>query len=167
MAQHITLDDVQLRLPQLPLSETSKPSTDAASAFIDDMEAEFMAELIALGYDPTVTISQTSLPISFPIYRSIVAGGVIAKILNARAAAVGGDAAVKSADRAQKDFDGRLARLRDRTAAGTFELADWPRTSKAVLKPSILLTVPDSDQFTEHDGENWPLSRRARMSQVF
>jgi hypothetical protein len=162
---YVSIDDVQARLPQLPLSTTSKPSLVGAIAFIEDMVAELSAELIALGYD--ITVNPTTLRISWPIYRNMIAQGVIAKILDARAAAVGGDAAMKSATAAQKEFDARLTRLRDRTQTGTFEFADWPRTGKAATKPSTLLALVDATIFDQDEAENWPSSRRATMGMIF
>lgn len=127
---YATLEDVQSRMPQFQLGTQTKPSTIAAQVFLDDTHSQFDGALENLGYVLPITG-----PKSLAQCREIVCQGVIAKILYARAAAVGTDAAVKSADRAQKQYDHALELLAD--PKSPIELTDSGRTQDELPKPGI------------------------------
>lgn len=148
-------------MPQFQLTATSKPSLEDVPAMIEDAEQELSAQLTNLGY--TMPIVQATSPLSWQIVLAMAAQASIWRILEARNAAVGGDATAQSAQRALKYVTDRLEWLRD--ARNPFELVDCPRTSSQVVKPMEVLGRIDWPD--NRDGENWPFSQRTRMSQVF
>ena len=105
---YATIDDIQRRMPQFQLTQTTRPNLDTASVFLEDTEAQFNAALENLGYVVPITGEK-----SLSQCKEIVAQGVIAKLLYARAAAVGTDATFQSADRAQALYDKALRELAD------------------------------------------------------
>jgi hypothetical protein len=125
---YATIDDVQRRMPQFQLLPTSKPSIESAQVFLDDCHAHFDAAMSNLGYVIPLTgkraLSQA---------REIVSQGTIARILYARGAALGTDAAFQSADRAQKQYDDALKALADPRSPA--ELSDAARTDDQTEKP--------------------------------
>lgn len=125
---YATVDDVQRRMPQFTLTATSKPNTDAAQTFLDDTQAQLDGALENLGYVVPITG-----PKSLAQVKEIVCQGTIAKILYARAAAIGTDAAVQSADRAMKQYDTALKMLADQR--NPIELTDAQRTLDELPKP--------------------------------
>lgn len=127
---YATLDDVQRRMPQFTLTGVSLPNTDAAQLFLDAVHAEFDSAVENLGYRTPLTGSK-----SLAQAKEIVSQGCIAKILFARAAAIGTDVAVKSAERAQGQYDKALERLAD--PESPVELTDASRTGDEVEKPGI------------------------------
>ena len=130
---YVTIDgDVQPRMPQFQLTSTSKPSFTDASTFIADVEAEVDAALANLGYVTPITGEK-----SLAILKQWIAQGIIARILTARAAAVGGETAIASAERAQKLYDSYFTKLAD--ADHPLELIDAIRTSVAVSKPQAVI----------------------------
>jgi hypothetical protein len=129
---YATLDDVQRRMPQFQLTLTSKPTSDTAQVFIDDTTVQFDAIAENLGYVTPVTGVK-----SIGLAREIISQGSIAKILYARASAIGTDVAVASADRAQKMFDDWIRALAD--PKNPLEMTDCPRTGSTVDKPANTL----------------------------
>ncbi len=127
---YATLDDVQRRMPQFTLSAITKPNSETSQIFLDDVHAEFEAAMENLGYRLPITGSR-----ALAQSKEIVCQGTIAKILYARAAALGTDVAVKSADRAQKQYDDTLKKLGD--PESPVELTDAQRTDDRVDKPGI------------------------------
>lgn len=136
---YATVADIQARMPQFQLTATTKPSITDAAVFIADIEALINAALSNYGYALPIT---SAIPSSPPVdppqalttLRLITVQGAIAQVLYARAAAVGGDDAVKTADRAQKLFDSYLTQLAP--GGGYLELIDAMRTGDAVSKPA-------------------------------
>ena len=124
---YATIGDVQARMPQFTLTATSKPTIADATIFIDDVEAEISAALANLGYVMPITG-----PLSLAIVRAWSAQGAIARILAARAAAVGGEGAVASAERAQKLYDDKFKQLADENYPLT--LIDATMTGEEVSK---------------------------------
>jgi hypothetical protein len=156
---YASVADVQARMPQFVLTPTSKPSVDDVPALIEDAEQEFSATMTTFGY--ALPIDATASPMAFQIAKAMCCYAAIWRILEARAAAVGGDP--KSAERAKKYYDDRIAALLD--TKNPFTLADCPRTGKELAKAgSVLLSIETPDP---REGENWPLSRPASISQVF
>ncbi len=117
-------------MPQFQLTATSKPNAEAAQVFLDDTHAQFDAAIENLGYVIPVS-GEKSIAQS----RELVCQGTIAKILYARAAALGTDAAVSSADRAQKQYDDGLKALAD--PKNPRELSDAVRNLDEVIKTGI------------------------------
>lgn len=136
---YATIDDVQRRMPQFQLTATSKPSIDAAQVFLDDTHAQLDASLENMGYVTPVTGDK-----SLKQVLEIACQGTIAKILYARASALGTDVAVKSADRAQKQYDDALANLwsDDHPA----ELVDAVRTDDQREKPGTEIAGLTEDE---------------------
>jgi len=118
-------------------------------------------QLSNMGY--TMPVDPVVSPLSYQLIVSMAAYGSIARILEARNAAVGGEATAKSAERAQKYVADRIEWLRD--PKNPFELTDCPRTGYAVVKPAAILERIESPDLRE--GENWPFSSRMTMSKVF
>jgi hypothetical protein len=161
MSYYCTPSDVQARMPQFPMTETSKPSLNDVPTMILDAEQELNAQLLNLGY--IVPIVQTTSPLSWQVVVAMAAYSAIWRILEARNAAVGGDATAQSALRAEKYVTDRLGWLAD--PKHPFELTDCPRTAVAVVKPAeVLQRIEWPD---DREGENWPFSKRTTMSQVF
>ena len=125
---YATLDDVQRRMPQFPLSSATKPNNETAQVFLEDTQAQFEAALENLGYVIPLTGAR-----SLAQAKEIVSQGTICKILHARAAAVGTDVALQSADRACKQYEHALELLAD--PKSPIELTDAERTDDAVDKP--------------------------------
>lgn len=132
---YATIGDVQARMPQFTLTPTSKPTIADAETFIGDVEAEIDAALTNLGY-----ILPGTGPIGLTIVKAWSAQGTIARVLTARAAAVGGDAAIVSAQNAQKLFDAKFLALAD--PKNPLELIDWARNGDEVSKPGSDLDGP-------------------------
>jgi len=153
--------DVQARMPQFTLSATSKPSLEDVPALILDAEQELNAQLANMGYG--VPIDPVVSPLSWQIVVAMTAYGTIWRILEARNAAVGGDATAQSAERANKYVADRLMWLGD--PKHPFELTDAVRTQLEIMKPAEIfqkIQWPES-----REGENWPFSRRTTMTQLF
>lgn len=125
---YATMDDVQRRMPQFQLTPQSRPALDSAQVFLDDTHSQLDAALENLGYVIPITGAKSLRQV-----REIVCYGTIAKILYARAAAVGTDAALQSADRCQKHYEDGLKMLAD--PANPIELTDAGRTDDEVAKP--------------------------------
>lgn len=151
---YATLDDVQRRMPQFQLTATSKPSTEPAQVFLDDTHAQFDSAMENLGYVVPITGER-----ALAQCKEIVCQGTIAKILYARAAAVGTDVAVHSADRAQRQYDDSLKNLANE--ASPIDLKDAVRTSDEQAKTGVGpmgLTVDDNGD---------AITARATMDQNF
>lgn len=125
---YATLDDVQRRMPQFQLTTATKPNMDTAQVFLDDTHAQYEAALENLGYKIPLTGAR-----SLAQSKEIVSQGTICKILHARAAAVGTDVAMQSADRACQQYERALELLADDKSP--IELTDAERTDDAVEKP--------------------------------
>jgi hypothetical protein len=125
---YATLDDVQRRMPQFQLTAVSKPNLDTAQTFLDVTHAQFDSAAQNLGYVTPITG-----PMALQQSQEIVAQGTIAKILYARGAALGTEAAFQSAAIAQKQYDHALMMLADPRSPA--ELTDAVRTSGEVTKP--------------------------------
>lgn len=106
--QYATLDDVQRRMPQFQLTSVSKPNDETAQVFLEDTIAQYEAAMENLGYVLPITGAR-----SLAQSKEIVSQGTICKILHARAAAVGTDVALQSADRACAQYDKALEQLAD------------------------------------------------------
>ena len=120
---YATLDDVQRRMPQFALTTATKPNLDTAQVFLDDTHAQFESALENLGYVIPLTGAR-----SLAQAKEIVSQGTICKILHARAAAVGTDVALQSADRACKQYEHALELLADDKSP--IELSDAERTRR-------------------------------------
>jgi hypothetical protein len=125
---YASLQDVQNRMPQFTLTAVSKPTQDTAQVFIDDTQASFDAVLENLGYKIPLTGAR-----SLAQAKEIVSQGAICKILHARAAAVGTDVALQSAERACTQYEHALELLADPNSP--VELGDAERTDEMVDKP--------------------------------
>jgi hypothetical protein len=108
MAAYATIDDVQRRMPQFTLTATTRPTIDSAQVFLDDTIAQFDAAMEQIGYVTPITGEKSLRQVI-----EIVSQGTICKILYARASAIGGDAAVQSAERACKQYNDALLALAD------------------------------------------------------
>lgn len=128
MGEYATLGDVQRRMPQFELKSDTKPNTDAATDFLASTTAQFESALENLGYKIPLTGAR-----ALAQAKEIVSQGAICKILHARAAAVGTDVAMQSADRACKQYEHALELLADENSP--FELTDAERTDEMVEKP--------------------------------
>lgn len=128
---YVTLADLQARMPQFPLTATSRPSSAEAEIYIADAEAEFESDASNAGY---------ALPITGPIALRYVRTAVIllsiSRILYARAAAVGGDAAMQSADKYQKLYDDYRKKLFI-DEMDPAEMTDAVRTGAMRAKPRV------------------------------
>lgn len=142
MSIYATIEEVQRRMPQFTLTPTSKPSLETAQVFLDDVHSHFDAAMSNLGYVTPITGE-----LSVAQAREIVSQGTIARILYARGAGLGTDAAFQSADRSQKQYDDALRNLADRKHPA--ELSDAARNSDETQKPdgslSGLLVNDDGD----------------------
>jgi len=118
---YATLDDVQRRMPQFALTSITKPTLEQAQTFLDDAHASLDAALTNLGY-----VVPVSGQLSVPQCREAVCDRTICRILYARAAAVGTDAALQSADAACKRYDAFLTALADENSP--IELVDAEST---------------------------------------
>lgn len=112
---YATLDDVQKNLPQFTLSATSKPTLLAAQDMLDEMDARWRAALVAAGYVLTTVDADPYAP---TVIKDHVITCTIAKILTARAAAVGGDAAMQSARDARQECMDAFKALAEGTLLG-------------------------------------------------
>jgi len=140
---YATLDEVQQRIPQFQLTATTKPSTATAAVFLSDTESQFDSAMSNLHY--TVPITGTR---ALSQAREIVCQGTIAKILYARGAALGTDAAFQSADRAQKQYDDALKALADPKDPRVLD--DAPRVTTGAGKSA---TTELSGLLLDTDGE--------------
>ena len=129
---YATITDVGNRMPQFALSANSKPTEASGQVFLDDTHAHLDGCLSNIGYVVPITG-----PNSLAQVREIVCQGTIAKILYARAAAVGTDASVASAERAQKTYEALIAALADPNNPA--ELIDAERTDDAIDKTQQFL----------------------------
>lgn len=163
---YVTIEDVQARMPQFILTPTSKPAIGDCEVFIDDIEAQYNAICATLGYVVPIT-GTTSLNAT----RGIVCHGVIAQILTARAAAVGGDVATQTAERAQEYYEKYLKLLTDEDSY--FALSDAPQTENSMLKPGTaslvrgLPTDPDCGNPTGDPCYDYLTQPRCFMEQDF
>jgi hypothetical protein len=134
MSSYVTLQDLQARMPQFPLTATSRPSVSEAEVYIADAEAEFESDASNAGY---------ALPITGPIALRYVRTAVIllsiSRILYARGAAVGGDAAMQSADKYQKLYDDYRKKLFI-DEMDPAEMIDAVRTGRRRDKPRVLVS---------------------------
>ena len=136
------LGAVQARMPQFQLTATSKPSQQDAETFMLDAEAQIDATLENIGYVVPITGEK-----ALSIVKNLTIALTIASVLQARAASVGGDAAIASADRAQKWYDDKMRALSSPT--NPLELTDAVRNTKEVVKPQHLT----SGLLVDDDGE--------------
>ena len=127
MSHYASLDDVQRRMPQFQLGSTTKPNLDTAQVFLEDTHAQFNAAMENLGYVTPITGAK-----SLAQCKEIISQGVICKILHARAAAVGTEVTMQSADRACKQYEHALELLADENSP--IELTDAERTEDQILK---------------------------------
>jgi hypothetical protein len=97
MVPYAVLADVQDQIPQFELSSTTKPNSTQVASFIGKAETEFDVRLGTMGYTTPLTGS-----VGLAWAKILVSTLAAAKTLYARAAAVGGEAAVVSADRMAK-----------------------------------------------------------------
>jgi hypothetical protein len=118
-------------MPQFQLTATSKPTAESAQVFLDDTHAQFDAAMENLGYKIPITGAR-----SLAQSKEIVSQGAICKILYARAAAVGTEVTMQSADRACKQYENALKLLADPNSP--IEFTDAERTPDAVGKPGGL-----------------------------
>lgn len=116
-------------MPQFVLTATSKPTLAQAQVFLDDAHAHLDAALTNLGYVVPITGA-----LSVPQVREAVCDRTICRILYARAAAVGTDAALQSADAACARYDKFLADLANPNSP--VELVDATRTGDQIEKPA-------------------------------
>ena len=134
--------DVQKRMPQFQITATSKPNATEAQTLIEVTESLCEVGWKNLGYViPLTPLTGTTKNLA----EEIVCQGAGARILYARAAAVGGEAAVASADRMQKAFDDLSAALAD-PENKLVEFTEAQRTGDAMSKPQAMtygLTVDD------------------------
>jgi hypothetical protein len=105
---YATVDDVQRRMPQFTLTPTTKPSVETAQVLLDDTHAQFDSAVEGMGYVVPITGAK-----SIAQAREIVSICTIAKVLFARGAAVGTDAAFQTAEKAQARCDQMMAALAD------------------------------------------------------
>jgi hypothetical protein len=126
---YASLADVQNRMPQFVLTAVSKPTADTAQVFIDDTQASYDAVLANLGYVIPLTGAR-----ALAQSKEIVSQGAICKILHARAAAVGTEVALQSAERACAQYQHALDLIADPNSP--VELGDAERTEDFVDKPS-------------------------------
>ncbi len=126
---YVTLADLQARMPQFPLTATSRPSVSEAEIYIADAEAEFEADASNAGYVLPITG-----PIALRYVRTAVILLSISRILYARGAAVGGDAAMQSAATYQKLYDDYRKKL-FMDEADPAEMIDAGRTGLQRTKP--------------------------------
>lgn len=151
------LADVQKRLPQFPITATSKPNSTEAQTLIEVTESQCEVGWKNLGYAiPLAPLSGSTKNLS----EEIVCQGAGARILYARAAAVGGDAAVQSADRMQAQYDALMEGLAD-SSNKLIEFTEAQRTDDAVSKPESSI----DGLLTDDDGN--ALEPRATMDQLF
>lgn len=129
---YATVADVQARMPQFTLTATTRPTLDQAQIFLDDSIAQMEAALSNLGYVIPITGA-----LSIPQVREAVCDRAICRILHARGAAVGTDAAFQSANAACDRYDAFLKALAD--SDSPIELSDAQRTETAVDKPKNLV----------------------------
>jgi hypothetical protein len=151
---YATVNDIQARMPQFELSSSTKPSLASADAFRGDVEADLESLLSNLGYVVPITGTRST-----SMVKVLVCYGSIARILMARATAVGTEAAFKSADRAQAYYDQQILRLSD--PKNPLELDDAERTDNAAEKLSLNLGV----LMTDDDGNS--IEPRATMTMKF
>jgi hypothetical protein len=145
---YATIEDVQERMPQFQLTGVSKPSISTATTFLNDKQAEVDSALLNMGYVvPIAAIDGVLLADSKGMaqLKTLLCNGVIAMVLYARAAAVGGDASVMSADRHQKMYDDTLCAWK--SAKSPKELVDLQRNGDEVPKPThaIMGLLTDED----------------------
>jgi hypothetical protein len=147
---YATLDDVQKRMPQFLLTAQSKPNLDTAQVLLDDAHAHLDAALSSLGY--TVPITG---PLSIPQVREAVCDRAICRILHARGAAVGTDAALQSAEVFCARYDKFLEDLADDASpidlpdAGGDPLKGFNQFGETSFEPRITIasSVKDMDEF--------------------
>jgi hypothetical protein len=154
MSHYATLDDVQRRMPQFQLTETSKPNIETAQTFLDDTHAQYESAIEGLGYVTPITG-----PKSLAQSKEYVSQGTICKILYARAAAVGTDVAVQSAERACKQYYDALAMLADPNSP--LELSDAETTEEMMDKDGL----PPMGLLVDENGD--PIVARIRMDSKF
>lgn len=116
---YATVDDVQRRMPQFTLTSSTKPTLESAQMFLDDTHAQVDSAVEGMGYVVPITGAK-----SVAQMREIVCQCTIAKILNARGAAVGTDAAFQTADRAQARCEEMLKALADEDSPLTLSDAE-------------------------------------------
>lgn len=156
MAYH-TLDDVRGMAPQLQITPASKPSDGQVTQFIAEVEREMDAILINLGYTvPVIGLESVKL------LRVIAGYGTLARVLDARALAVG-NPDDQGAARAQKYYEKRMMALGD--ADDPFELPDAARTDEKIEKDraEILESQVQGLTIEEFDAEHPGVT----MAQVF
>lgn len=127
---YATFEDVQERMPQFVLSPVTKPNVQTAQIFIDATHAQFDAAMENLGYKIPITGAR-----SLAQSKEIVAQGAICKILHARAAAVGTEVALQSAEIACKQYEHALEMLAD--SSNPMELSDAEKTNESLDKTGM------------------------------
>ncbi len=135
MATYATLADVLDRMPQVSLSDVTKPSMSTAQKFLDDVHGELEGVLSNMGYQ--VPIVKAASPYGWNQARTAECLAVGARILFARANGIGGDPVVQSASRMQKQYDDMICAWSSRKSPK--ELTDVPRTGDQVQKPRHVL----------------------------
>jgi hypothetical protein len=151
---YATTDDVQRRMPQFILTKDSKPTIETAQVFLDDTIAQFEAAMENLGYIIPITGAR-----SLAQSKEIVSQGTICKILHARAAAVGTEVTMQSAERACLQYENALKLLADPDSP--ISLTDADTTPGAMPKEG---SVPMGLIF---DDDGCRVQPRVRMKQVW
>ena len=144
---------------QFALTDNSKPTAATAQKFLEDVHAELEGILRNLGY--VVPIVKAVSPAGYVQVRAAECLGAAARILYARAAGVGGEASVLSADRMQGQFDKIIEGWNDKK--NPRELTDVPRTSNQIEKPQHVMAASAST-ISEIDEADGP---RCYMGQIF
>jgi hypothetical protein len=157
MATYATLDDVLDRIPQVVLSDTSKPTRSTAQKFLDAVHGELEGVLKNMGYQ--VPVVKADSPYGFSQVQTAECLAVGSRILYARANGVGGDGAVTSAERMQKQYEDMICAWNTRN--NPKELTDVPRNGDQVQKPQHVLDGV-ADSFGSSDA-----CPRVTMDQVF
>ena len=152
---YATVEDVQRRMPQFVLTSTTKPTIETADVLLTDTEAQVDGVLATLGY--VVPLSGEN---ALKQVREIVCQGCIARILYARAAAIGTEVAVESADRALKAYTETLKLLADDDSP--VSLNDAPMTGAVDPK-----TLHDAAMGLTHDANGNPIVPRITMDTIF
>jgi hypothetical protein len=155
IGQYVTLANLQVRIPQYPLTPTSKPSAADVEVYVADVTAEFEGEATNAGYVTPIVGAQ-----SLYVAREAIILRTIARLLYARAAGVGGDAAMQSADKFAKMADDYWKALWDPKQKP--ELIDCPRTGLQMAKPPADVR----SLWTEFPATE-PGDPRVTMSQLF
>lgn len=159
-APYATLDDLGDRIPQVTLSDTSKPTSSTAQRFLNAAQSRLDSALSTLGY--VVPVVEATSPGGFGQVKEAVCLLAGASVLYARANGVGGDATVASADRMMKQYDELMKSWQDRKSP--YELADVPRTEDRIDKPQHALAGASAEFGDVESADSAP---RCWMGQEF